>query len=186
MISKAELRQWQYYILIGTISFITVFFLPFIGSNVGLKLVLPNTVAGWMVYVASKLLVAVVNILLFHCFMQQAKINVKDHPKYIEANQILNRYGYTYTAEPRGPIEWQLLQYKRKGTWLGVGTLISAIGLSQAILSFSWISMLTYLLIIIFGVIFGILQMNNAEEYWTEEYYEYAKSIQKRMEMGED
>lgn len=182
---REELRLWQYYIIIGVISFITVFFLPFIGSEVGLALVLPNTFAGWIVYVVSKLLVAVVNILLFHCFMQQAKVNVRDDPKYKEANEILARCGYLNKFAPRGPKEWQKLQYNKKGAAIGIGTLISAIGLSQAILAFSWIMMLSYLLIIVFGIIFGILQMSNAEMYWTNEYYDYAKMVEREMEMAE-
>ena len=189
MINEREIRQnfrlWQYYIIIGVISFITVFFLPFIGSTVGLKWVLPTNVVGWVVYIVSKLLVAVVNILLFHCFMQQAKVNVKDDPKYKEANDILKRCGFLNKWAPRGPVEWQKLQYKRKGIWIAIGSLITAIGLSQALLVFDWVMMVSYVVIIIFGIIFGVLQLNAAEQYWTDEYYDYAKMVEREMALAE-
>ena len=180
---RLGIREWQNYIIIGLVSFITIFCLPFIGSNIGLKLILPNTFAGWMVYTVSKVMVAMINVLLFHCFMQQAKINIKDDPKYREANEILSRLGYLNKWEPRGPLEWQKLQYKRKGTTIAISTLISAVGLSQAILAFDWIMLVSYAIIIIFGLIFGVLQMSAAEEYWTAEYWEYAKVVEKQMAM---
>ena len=118
--------------------------------------------------------------------MQQAKINVQDNEKYKEANEILHRHGILQSWDPRGPIEWQVSQYKRKGTWIGVGTLISAVGLSQAILAWDWIALVSYIIIILFGLIFGILQMNVAETYWTEEYYDYAKMVEKEAQVDKD
>lgn len=43
---------------------------------------------------------------------------------------------------------------------------------------FDWISFLTYLLTLIMGVIFGVLEMKTVEAFWTEEYYEYAKRLE--------
>ena len=42
--------------------------------------------------------------------------------------------------------------------------------------------MLTYLFTIVFGVIFGIMQQDTAETYWTDEFWRYAKKIEKQME----
>ena len=42
--------------------------------------------------------------------------------------------------------------------------------------------MLTYLFTIIMGLIFGILQMRTAEEYWTNEYLEYAMMYKQQQE----
>lgn len=181
MTGKFDYRRWQYYIIIGVVSFVTIFFLPFIGSEIGLAFQLPNTFAGWLVFIVTKALVAVINMLFFYCFMEQAKVNVKDHPKYIEANEILARCGYKspeYT--PTGPDEWNRREYKRKGITISIGSIISAIGLTQAVLHFDWMSMLAYAFIILLGAVFGILQMNVAEEYWTEEYYDYAKMVERK------
>ena len=59
-------------------------------------------------------------------------------------------------------------------------SVVSVIGLTQAILTFDVVSMMTYAFTIIMGIIFGILQMNATEEYWTVEFYNYALLIEKK------
>lgn len=110
--------------------------------------------------------------------MQQAKVNVKNDPKYIEAKTILGkmkRKNYT----PRTPEKWVRAQYGKKGTMIFITTALATVALTQAILTFDWVSMLTYLFTIIMGLIFGVLQMKSAEVYWTEEFWDYAKMIER-------
>ena len=109
-----KIKQWMYYFLIGIVSLMSLCFLPMIGSDVGLGWNLPNTAVGWIVWVVVKLIVAVLNVLLFHCFMQQAKINIKDNERYQEALEILRMINLEDYI-PRGPVEWTMLQYKQKG-----------------------------------------------------------------------
>ena len=171
-------KAYQYYAIIAIISLIAVVFLPFLGSGVAAALVFPTTFGGWAVYIFSKIAVATINILLFHCFMQQAKINIKDNPRYIEANEILHRYNllnFVYL----GPDELNARQYRTKGVSIAITSVLSAFTISLAVLTFNWITMLSYLFTIVLGLIFGILQMNTAEEYWTGEYWYYAKNIEK-------
>jgi hypothetical protein len=66
---RDKFKQYQYYIIIGVVSLFALFFLPFLGTEVGLAFNLPSTLAGWIVYVVSKLIVAILNILIFHCFI---------------------------------------------------------------------------------------------------------------------
>ena len=176
-----KLKTWMYYIIIGIISLLSLSFLPMIGSDIGLGWNLPNTAVGWIVWVTVKLIVAVLNVLIFHCFMLQARINVKDNVKYQEALEILsliNQEGFI----PRGPEVWTREQYRRKGIIIFITTALSTVALTQAILSFDWMAMLTYLFTIIMGLIFGVLQMKTAEEYWTDEFWRYAKKIQQERE----
>ena len=72
-----------YYILVFVVSVISLLFLPFLGSSVGLELSLPQTSADWIVYIASRIIVSTINVLIFHCFMMQGKLNVKDDPRYL-------------------------------------------------------------------------------------------------------
>lgn len=179
---RIDLKVWkrfQYYAIIGLISLIAVFFLPFIGSSAGLKWNLPDTAVGWVVYVISKLIVATINILLFHCFILQAKVNVKDDPNFVQANEILKVELNLKELKPKSPAERHREVYGKKGITIFVTSLLSAIGLTQAVLSFDLVSMLTYLFTIILGLIFGILAMNDEEEYWTVEYLWYAQELQK-------
>lgn len=180
-----KVRQWMYYFIIGIVSMIALCFLPMIGSNVGLGWNLPNTFVGWVVWVTVKLIVAVLNVLIFHCFMLQAKINIKDNEKYIEAKQILSENDIKEFI-PRSPNAWNRQQYGQKGVTIFITTALSTVALTQAMLTFDWMSMLTYLFTIIMGLIFGIMQMKTAEDYWTDEFWQYATKYKKDMELAKE
>lgn len=176
-----RLKQWMYYIIIAVISFIALVFLPMIGSEVGLDWALPKSTVGWVVWVAVKLIVATINVLIFHSFMQQAKINIKDDPNYKKAFDILFTRK-NKEQQPRSPKKWNSQQYGRKGTVIFITTALTTVALTQAILTFDWMAMLTYLFTIVMGLIFGIMAMKNAEEYWTDEFLRYALKVQQEQE----
>lgn len=178
-----KIKQCLYYIIIGVISFIALVFLPMIGTEVGLAWSIPNTLIGWIVWVTVKLIVAVINVLIFHCFMLQAKINIKDNEQYKEAIRILN-LAAKKEHKPRSPSKWNAEQYGKKGTTIFVTTAMSTVALTQALLTFDYMSMLTYLFTIIMGLIFGVMQMKTAEDYWTNEFYEYALEVRKEQDNG--
>jgi uncharacterized membrane protein len=179
-----KIKQWMYYFIIGIVSMIALCFLPMIGSNVGLGWNLPNTVVGWIVWVTVKIIVAVLNVLIFHCFMLQAIINIKEHEKYQEAREIL-RLTEQKDFIPRSPSAWNKQQYGQKGVTIFITTALSTIALTQAMLTFDWMAMLTYLFTIIMGLIFGIMQMKTAEDYWTDEFWQYAQQVKRDMELAE-
>ena len=167
-------KRLQYYVIIGIISLIALLFLPMLGSEAGLTWIVPTTTVGWIVYIASKLVVSGTNILIFHCFILQGKTNILNHPNYIKAQEILCNVEKKEFA-PKSPQEWHKSVYGKKGTTVFITTLLSSIGLTQAVLTFNLVTFLTYLFTVIGGIIFGILQMNQEEIYWTEEYLAYAK-----------
>lgn len=171
-----------YYIIIGLVSLLSTVFIPMLSSELGVEWVLPDTSVGWCIFVITKLTVAMVNILLFYCFMEQAKVNIKDNEKYIKANEILSSINEYKILSPRSPKKWSVSQYLTKGTSIFIMSVLSAVGLSQAIITFDLVSFLTYLFTIIMGLVFGVLQMKKAEYYWTNEYYEFALKIEKEKE----
>lgn len=184
--AREKAKQNMYYILIGIISFISVAFLPMVGSTVGLGWKLPDTPTGWVVWAISRLIVATINVLIFYSFMEQAKLNVAKDPHYIEATEILLKAKKADHA-PRSPQKWQALQYGKRGTKIFISSAMSVVALGQAILSFDWVSMLAYIFTIAMGVVFGVLQMKKAEAYWTDEYYRYAMLIkEEEAEMPEE
>jgi hypothetical protein len=155
-----------------------------IGSSVGLGWKIPNTIVGWMVWVTVKIIVAVLNVLIFHCFMLQAKINIKDNKKYQEAQKILevsNQKDFI----ARSPAEWNRKQYKQKGVTIFITTTLSTVALTQAMLTLDWMAMLTYLFTIIMGILFGFMQMKTAEDYWTDEFWQYATKYKKDLELAQ-
>lgn len=168
-------KQYQNYVIIGVISVIALFFLPMLGAEVGLAWNIPTTMAGWVVYVISKLLVAVINILIFHCFIQQGKVNSLNNPQFLEAQRLLGDIKDSEGELTRSPQEILSSVYGKKAATIFITSMLSAVGLTQAILTFDVVSMLTYLFTIILGIIFGLLQMSEMEIYWTQEYLRYAK-----------
>lgn len=69
-------------------------------------------------------------------------------------------------------------------------SILGVFGFTNAILTFDWVSMLSYLFTIILGLVFGVISMGETEEIWTENHYRYAKKIeyerknQKGLEMA--
>lgn len=172
-----KIKAGMYYCIIAIISIIALVFLPAVGSSVGLGLALPNTAAGWIVWITTKLIVAVINILIFHCFILQGKLNVKDHPDYLKAQGIMRDANKVKNYVPMSPKQWTARQYGTKGVTIFITSALGVFALTQAILTFDWIAMLTYFFTILMGLIFGILQMKKTEEYWTTGYLEYAEYI---------
>lgn len=170
---KFELKKYLYYGLVGVISFIILVFLPMLGSQTDIGFSFPNTASGWCIYILSKLVVSVMNVLIFYCFMEQAKVNIKDDPKYVEANQILEKM-FDKKYLPRSPKAWNTQQYSTKAVSIFFSTLMSAFVFTNAILTYDWVTALTYIFTLVFGLIFGVLQMKSAEKYWTNEYWQYA------------
>lgn len=105
--------------------------------------------------------------------MEQAKLNIADNAKYKAANELLYAIA-PKIYDPRSPQKFNKEEYGKKGITIFVATALSAVALTQAILSFDYMSMLTYLFTILMGLIFGIIQMKKAEIYWTQEYYDFA------------
>ena len=177
-----EPKKWTnylYYILVGVLSFITLLFLPMLGSEVGLGFQFPNTAAGWIVYIISQLIVAIINVLLFHSFICQAKLNVKDNPNYLRAIEIL-RLVKTDDYIPRSLAQINKKEYGIKGFWIFIGSIMSVFALGQAILTYDHTKLISYVFTIILGIIFGILEMKKYEEYYTGEYLDYALMIQEQ------
>lgn len=170
-------EKWQLYknyVIIGFMSLIALFFVPMFGSQIGLAFVLPTTAAGWFVWITTRLLQTALSMLIFHCFILQAKVNIKDNPQYQEALKMLRIVNRGNYLNPRSPQQYFREVYGRKGVALGIGTCIASIGLTQAILVFDWITMLTYLMTTMFAILWGVLQMEDTEVFWVEEFYEYA------------
>lgn len=176
----AKIRQTIYYWIIFLTSMVVLVFLPMVGSEAGLEFNIPTTTAGWILYIVTKLLVAVLNVIIFFSFMQQAKLSVKDDPKYVKACEIMGRVKKEKAYIPRAPRVWERKQYMHKGVTIFLTTAISVVALANAFLTYDYMALLTYAITIIMGIIFGLLQMAAAEEYWTREFYDYA------IRFGED
>ena len=179
---RLKIKQIAYYIVIGFISVIAVVILPLLNSSVDLRFEFPNTVAGWTVYIITRASIAAINILFYFCFMSQAKINVAKDERYLKAREILEKANIDHERKPKSPAKWTAQQYTTKTLTLTLTSVLSTIALTTAILSFDLAVFLAYFFTIIMGLIFGFIQMKKAEDYWTDEFYEYALLVQKEQE----
>lgn len=171
-------REWfsQYnnYIIIATVSIVALVFIPFLGSVLGLGWTLPDTATGWVVFIATKILVAVINLVIFHSFIQQAKLNSKDNPNFLKAEELMAVYADD-TIIPLSPQQFLGREYGRKGVAIFITSCLSAFALTQAVLTFDVATFISYVITIIFGLIFGVLEMKKTEEFWCITYLSYAK-----------
>lgn len=178
LIDKINLNL--YYVIIGVLSVLVLFIAPLftLGTDSELQFQIPKTPTAWVVYAVTKIFVAVVNLLLFHCFVKQARLNVRDNERFRQASEILGKYK-PKEYHPRSTTEYFRKLYVTKGTTIFITSLLGAVALTNAILSWDMSSFTTYCVTMVMGVIFGILKMKDVEAYWTGEFYDYAKEIEK-------
>ena len=170
---KEKLHAYTYYILIFVLSVIALTFLPTIGSDGELALKLPITAAGWTLYIFTKVAGSMLNLLIFWCFNEQGRSNIRNNPNYIRANEILMRINNKINR-PRSPRKWLSQQYGRKGTLIVISSLLGMFCIANAVLKWDWAALCSYAVTIAMGLIFGVIQMHRAEVYWTTEYLSYA------------
>lgn len=183
---KEKFNKYIYYVIIFCVSLISIIVFPLLSSDVDLELNLPNTAIGWIVYVGSALATAIVNMMIFYSFMNQAKINVADNERHKEANQILLDLAIKHPKKsklPRSPKKWNESQYTKKGITLFIGSCLSCFVFTNAVLTYNLTILLTYSFTVLFAIFFGIFQMKTAEKYWTDEYYKYAHYCLKIAEL---
>lgn len=178
---KFEFKKYLYYAIIFVVSMIVLIFMPMLGSEADLGFKFPKTSAGWIIYILTKVTISALNLVIFYCFMEQAKVNIKDDENYIKANDILKN-SKRKDFIPQGPKEWNRKQYGVKATTLAISSLLSTFAFTNAILTYDWVTLLTYVFTLFIGIVCGILQMKSAEAYWTNEYYQYALMIQNNKE----
>lgn len=178
---KEKLNLNFYYCLIFILSLLVLFiapmFSPNINSDMGVSMNLPKTKIGWAIYIVTKLFVAMVNLLLFHCFVKQAQINIKDNENYKKACEILQKY-QPHEYHPRSTKQYFKQLYAKKGTLIFLTSVLSSVVLTNAILAFDLTSFTTYCITITMGIILGIMKMKDVEVYWTTEFYDYAVTLQ--------
>ena len=179
-------RQYLYYVIIGIFTFIVLVFMPMLGSSLDGGLKLPEGKGAWIMFVITRVFIAITNIIIFYSFMQQAKLNVRNNEYYKAANEILLKTKNAKEKKPMSPKKWEASQYLKKGTTLAIGTVFALFSLSQAILTYKYTDLISYVLLIFLATVFGIFQMKKAEIYWTTEYYRYAKMIEEENKPVEE
>lgn len=171
---KKLIKDNLWYGLIGILSIVVLVFFPMIGSGLPLRVTLPDTVIGWVVYIFSKVAIAAINICIFHSFMEQGKLNVSGFWKKLMADEILHKVKQQKQLVPLSPEEWLRKEYKNKGISITVSSVLSCIVLSQVVLTFDFIVFISFFLTLVIGLVFGIMALFKSEHFWSLDYYDYA------------
>ena len=173
---KEKITTQLHYWLIGIISLVSLFVLPLLGTSADIGIKLPGTAAGWVVYGITNGSISIVNILIFHNFIQQGKLNIKDNERYLEATEILNSLATKRKEyQPMSPKKWAGIQYGFKGTTILLGSMLGVMSIGQAVIEFDYIRLISYFFTISLGLVFGVMQMKKTEAYFTGEYLDWAK-----------
>lgn len=170
-----DFKNVAYYVVIGIISFVSVVFLPFLQSMVDASIWWPSTPMEWAIWIASKVALSTINVVIFYSFIQQGKVNIKDDKVYLAALQEYNLTQKSKELLPRSPRKYNTITWSTKGVILFISSLASSIILGQALLKFDLVVFLTYAFAILLAVVFGYLQMRKTEEYWTTEFPAYVR-----------
>ena len=173
---KESFQNALYYILVGVLSVILVVVGPLLDGSTGkLEWNFPKNTLGWILYVISKLAGAGINLSLLYLFIQQAKINVKDNKRYIEARDMIqSAKSKNKKYRPMSPKEYDKHVYTKKGTTIFLMSILGLVALSDLVLRYSPSILISYGVTWVMGIIFGILQMKKKENYFLTEYYDYA------------
>ena len=167
---KKRFKDLSGYFLVGIVSLLSVVVVPLLGTDFGTTIVIPNTWGGLAIWLCTRFTVVVVNLLIFDAFIKQAKINVKDDERYKSAMLKLNTIKEEAGIVPRSPEKFNKQQWRKKGTTLGISSILSSFLLTECIVNFDLTNFLTYLFTIGGAVAFGYLTMMNNEDYWTTEF----------------
>ena len=175
--------QYTYYILVGAVSLVAAFFLPMLGSSIDGGFQFPEDVSGWIVFITTKVASAFINVLLLVLFVNQGKLNVRKEPKYLEARKIMDEVEkQRREKDPRSPSTYHRHLYEKKGITTFLTSVLGTFALTQAILTFDWVTFLTFGIVVMIGVVMGIITMKKVEIYWTEEFYLYALKEKEKQE----
>lgn len=176
------------YIIIGLVSLLAIVIPPLINGclNSDIALSFPQNLEGWILWGLLNGGMAAGNISLLVLFKIQAKKDVKDHPNFIKANEILNKLvGKKDVFIPRSPSKMNLQDYIHKVIAILVSTITSSIVLTSIILSFDWLTLLSCILSVLIALCVSWITMLNNEEYWIHEYILYAELKAKELSAAE-
>ena len=130
-----KINQNYYYIIVAIISALALFVFPLLGSTPGLALNLPDTVAGWIVFATTRVAVAGLNMLIFHCFVKQGRMNIMSDPRYITARDKGLMLSLEIVKEAdekpaRSPRQYYREIYGKKSITVFTTSMLSAIAFS--------------------------------------------------------
>lgn len=152
-----------YPIVIALASLLVLIFVPMIGSNASIESIIPTEPTEAFLYWTIKALTVALNLAIFAAFRAEAKVQIKDHPNFVLANQLLAKV--TKPTKPLSPRQFTAKQWITKGLTLALSTAVTSMALTNIVLYYDWVTAVSCLITIIIAVIFGLMNMSSEEVY---------------------
>lgn len=181
---KEKFNQYFWMIIIFIASIVALAFLPIIGGPIDkIGFFFPETLAGWVIWGMTKGTVAALNLVIFICFTNQGKRNIKENKNYLKALEIIKGLKEIKEKTARSPQKFSTTIYGKKIFFIILFTAGSTFAFEQAILGYNWQNALIYGFTIIMGIVMGLINMKTVETYWTEEFLTYAEQVKHKEDM---
>lgn len=177
-----KFRSVSGYLIIAIILLLVMFVIPIIAGGIygDLGYYLPKSSLGWIVFWAIRLGTIVGNIATFILFKQQAKMNSRNNPNYLKAQELLNKQNGRKGFVPRSPHQMNRNEYVTKGISMVLFTAAESITIGFMVVNFDFVTLLSCGTSSITAVLFGWWTMVKNEVYWTEEYLLYAQYVEQQ------
>lgn len=170
---KETLRNNLYYVIIAILSLTVLIVFPFLRSDFEAGWMFPTTPTGWFLFWFEKISVTIINLTIFTAFKRQGKLNILKNERYCEAQELMHKVKKK-VYKPLSPAQYQIRSYSKKGTFMTIFTIASLMAITNMILRFDYLALISYATTILFAVVFGVFAMKSDEIYWTNDYYYYA------------
>lgn len=184
-----QFRGIACYLIIAVIIILVMLVVPFVAGGIFMEdfgYYFPSTPQGWVVFWAIRAGTLVGNLAIYGLFKAQAKVNIKDNPKFKEANDLLGTLNGQRGYIPQSPKQYQARTWTTKGISMVVITAAESIVFGSLILAFDVMTFISTCSSSITSILFGIYQMLKDEVYWTDEYPRYAEYRVKQVPHEEE
>lgn len=185
MEERGFFTKYTHYAIIFILSLVMLVVFPMFGTELDMAFNIPNTPIGWAIFIMSALGSAVLNMLIFHSFIQQGKVNVSNDPHYLAANELLRTANFGKSVRYMSPHEWLGREYRFKGTTLAIFSVLGVITFGQAILTYDLMKLISQAFTLLVALVGGVLEMKKVEEFWTTLYPRYAEQTVRELKDAE-
>ena len=178
-----KIKVYIYYILIGITCFIVLVIAPLLGSDPEVGFNFPKTAGGWAFWAVIRLVVSVCTILIFHCFVRQGDENTRNNQERIKAEKELYGILMEKEIEYKSPKDFLSGEYIKKMPSIFTSSAMSLVAFGGVILNYDFAMFLSFILVVLMSVIFGILEMKKVETYYIYELPKYVESLKNKKKM---
>ena len=186
------------FIVIGLVSFVGMGIIPFLAASINMdsdeeiiKTAFPHSKLGWIMWAIFRLMVIIINIMIYVAFVNQGKANVKSEKSVIEALKRWNdvnvykgkQKSHKRPNLPDTPNKHYAKLYSKKGLIIATMTFASLFSITYMTLNWDLVTFLSITIAIILSIVMGIISMHKEELYWTSDFIvrvdiEYSKMME--------